>query len=215
MHTHILNQTVVLLQTMTEEETCQIGSSWKGIILFWGYSILMGLPIILVFIFFNYYGLDLVMYAGWLVLVFGVVIILVAGYEFKKEGAPKGRSVVHTTVLVDRGVYAVIRHSQYLGFIMVVFAFVLMSQHWLSLISGIAGSILFYGDILKEEQSNIEKFGDDYKRYMQKVPYIVICGEEEVESNMLSIRRHTVGGLGWFSLESFVCMIEEDVQKKC
>jgi threonyl-tRNA synthetase len=50
---------------------------------------------------------------------------------------------------------------------------------------------------------------------MQKVPYIVICGEEEVESNMLSIRRHTVGDLGRFSLESFVCMIEEDVQKKC
>jgi len=151
---------------MTKEETSQIGTSWKGNILFWGYSILMGLPIILGFIFFNYYRLDFVMYAGWLVLAFSVVIILVAGYEFKKEGAPKGRSVVHTTVLVDSGVYAVIRHPQYLGFIMVVFAFVLMSQHWLSLISSIAGSILFYGDILKEEQSNIEKFGDDYKRYI-------------------------------------------------
>ena len=45
-----------------------------------------------------------------------------------------------------------------------------MSQHWLSWISGIAGSILFYGDILEEEQSNIEKFGDAYKRYMQRVP---------------------------------------------
>ena len=155
---------------MTKEEAFQIGSYWKGNILMWVYSILMSLPIILVFIFFNYYRLDLVMYAGWLVLAFSVVIILVAGYEFKKEGAPKGRSVVHTTLLVDSGIYAVIRHPQYLGFIMVVFAFVLMSQHWLSLISGIAGSILFYGDILKEEQSNIEKFGDDYKRYMQKVP---------------------------------------------
>jgi protein-S-isoprenylcysteine O-methyltransferase Ste14 len=155
---------------MTQTETRQIGDSWKGNILMWVYSILMGLPIILVFIFFNYYSLHLVMYAGWLVLAFSVVIILVAGYEFKKEGAPKGRSVVHTTVLVDSGIYAVIRHPQYLGFIMFVFAFVLMSQHWLSLISGIAGAMLFCGDISKEEQSNIEKFGDDYKRYMQKVP---------------------------------------------
>ena len=155
---------------MRQAETRQIRGSWKGNILMWVYSILMGLPIILVFIFFNYYSLDLVMYAGWLVLAFSVVIILVAGYEFKKEGGPKGRRVVHTTVLVDSGIYAVIRHPQYLGFTLFVFALVLMSQHWLGLISGIAGSILFYKDILKEEQSNIEKFGDDYKRYMQKVP---------------------------------------------
>jgi protein-S-isoprenylcysteine O-methyltransferase Ste14 len=126
---------------MTKEETSQLGS-WKDNI-FWAYGLFMGLPIILVFIFFNYYRLNLVMYAGWIVLIFSVVIILLAGYEFKKKGEPKGRSVIHTTVLVDRGIYAVIRHPQYLGFIMFVFAFILMSQHWLSLISGIAGSILF------------------------------------------------------------------------
>jgi len=28
---------------------------------------------------------------------------------------------------------------------------------------------LFYKDVLREEQMSIEKFGDDYKRYMQKV----------------------------------------------
>ncbi len=49
---------------------------------------------------------------------------------------------------------------------------------------------------------------------IQKVPYMVICGEREVEFDMLSIRRHTVGDLGRFSLESFVYMIEEDVRKK-
>jgi protein-S-isoprenylcysteine O-methyltransferase Ste14 len=148
----------------------QPGSSWKGNILFWAYSILMGLPIILVFIFFNYYRLNLVLYAGWIVLAFSVVIILLAGYEFRKKGEPRGRSVIHTTVLVDSGIYAVIRHPQYLGFIIFVFAFALMSQHWLSLISAIAGSTLFYGDVLKEEQSNIQKFGEDYKSYMKQVP---------------------------------------------
>ncbi|MDH5779487.1 MAG: threonine--tRNA ligase [Candidatus Bathyarchaeota archaeon] len=50
---------------------------------------------------------------------------------------------------------------------------------------------------------------------MHKVSYMVICGEKEVESDTLSIRRHNVGDLGRFSLESFLCMIEEDVQKKC
>jgi len=43
---------------------------------------------------------------------------------------------------------------------------------------------------------------------------MVICGEKEVESDTLSIRRHTVGDLGRFSLESFVRMIEEAVRKR-
>lgn len=45
-----------------------------------------------------------------------------------------------------------------------------MSQHWLSVISWIMGSALFYRDVLREEQMSVEKFGDDYRRYMQKVP---------------------------------------------
>jgi len=59
-----------------------------------------------------------------------------------------------------------------LGFILFVLALVLMSQHWLSIFSGVVGSALFYRDVLREEQMSVKKFGDDYKRYMQKVPRI-------------------------------------------
>jgi protein-S-isoprenylcysteine O-methyltransferase Ste14/ubiquinone/menaquinone biosynthesis C-methylase UbiE len=131
----------------------------------------MFLPIILVFVFYNYYSFDLLVYAGWVLLVFSVVIIFLAGGEFRKKGGvSKGESIVHTTVLVDSGVYAVIRHPQYLGFISFVLALVLMSQHWLSVISGVLGSALFYKDVLREEQMSVEKFGDDYRRYMERVP---------------------------------------------
>jgi len=145
--------------------------SWKRDQLFWAYSILMFLPIILVFVFYNYYSLDFLVYAGWILLVFSVIIIFLAGGEFRKKGgAPKGKSIVHTTVVVDSGIYAVVRHPQYLGFILFVLALVLTSQHWLSVISWIMGSTLFYRDVLREEQLSIEKFGDDYTHYMQKVP---------------------------------------------
>jgi len=40
----------------------------------------------------------------------------------------------------------------------------------LSVISGVLGSALFYKDILREEQMRVEKFGDDYRRYMEQVP---------------------------------------------
>jgi len=154
-----------------DEEATQSSYSWKHDPLLWAYSILMFLPIVLVFVFYNYYSLNFLVYAGWILLAFSVVIILLAGGEFReKGGAPKGESIVHTTVLVDSGVYAIIRHPQYLGFMLFVFALVLMSQHWLSVISGILGSALFYKDVLREEQMSVEKFGDDYKRYMERVP---------------------------------------------
>jgi protein-S-isoprenylcysteine O-methyltransferase Ste14 len=125
----------------------------------------------MVFVFYNYYTLDFLVYTGWILLVFSVVIIFLAGGEFRKKGgAPNGKSIVHTTVVVDSGIYAVVRHPQYLGFILFVFALVLMSQHWLSVFSGVLGSALFYKDVLREEQMSVEKFGDDYQLYMQEVP---------------------------------------------
>ena len=140
-------------------------------VLMWVYSILMSLPIILVFIFYNYYGLDLLVYVGWMIFAVGLILIFLAGHEFQKRGGvPKGKHLVHTTVLVDSGIYAVVRHPQYLSFILLVLGLILLSQHWLSVASGVTGSVLFYIDVRKEEQFNIEKFGDDYKRYMQKVP---------------------------------------------
>jgi protein-S-isoprenylcysteine O-methyltransferase Ste14 len=156
---------------MPAEETTSRSYSWKRDPLLWIYSILMFLPIIVVFVFYNYYRLDFLVYVGWILLVFSIFIIFLAGGEFRKKGgAPEGKSLVETTVLVDSGIYSVVRHPQYLGFILFVLALVLMSQHWLSVVSGVVGSALFYKDVLREEQMSVKKFGDDYRCYMQKVP---------------------------------------------
>ena len=134
------------------------------------YTPLMILPLILVFIFHNWLKLTLLVYMGWIVLAAGVIIVFLAGHEFqKKGGVPEGDHLVHTTRLVDSGIYAIIRHPQYLGFILIVLGPVFMSQHWLSVISGVSGSILFYIGVQKEDQINNEKFGDDYNQYMLKV----------------------------------------------
>jgi protein-S-isoprenylcysteine O-methyltransferase Ste14 len=156
---------------MPAEETNSRSYSWKRDPLLWIYSILMFLPIIMVFVFYNYYRLCFLVYVGWILLVFSIFIIFLAGGEFRKRGgAPEGESLVDTTVLVDSGIYSVVRHPQYLGFMLFVLALVLMSQHWSSVISRVTGSILFYRDVLREEQMSVKKFGYDYKRYMQKVP---------------------------------------------
>jgi protein-S-isoprenylcysteine O-methyltransferase Ste14 len=136
--------------------------------LFWAYSILMFLPIILVFIF---YGLGFLVYAGWILVVCSMVIILTADAKFRKAGgALKGERLVHTTVLVDSGVHAVVRHPQYLGFMLFVEALVLMSQHWASVASGAAGSALISRAVLRQEQMSVEKLRDAYKRHRDIAP---------------------------------------------
>ena len=49
-------------------------------------------------------------------------------------------------------------------------ALILLSQHWLTAIIGILGMVCVYLISRQEDQRLIEKFGADYKDYMQKVP---------------------------------------------
>ena len=75
-----------------------------------------------------------------------------------------------TTVIVDSGTYGIVRHPQVLGSIFLMFASILISQHWAAIIIGIPISAWVYAELPKDEKGLIVKFGDDYKSYMQKVP---------------------------------------------
>ncbi len=75
-----------------------------------------------------------------------------------------------TTVLVDSGTYAIVRHPMLLGSIMLMSASILISQHWLVAIVGVIMSASGYRDQVKLEKGLLMKFGDDYTRYMQRVP---------------------------------------------
>ena len=76
-----------------------------------------------------------------------------------------------TTIIVDSGTYGIVRHLQIVGSILLMFASILISQHWAAIIIGIPISAYVYASWLpKEEKGLIVKFGDNYKSYMQKVP---------------------------------------------
>jgi protein-S-isoprenylcysteine O-methyltransferase Ste14 len=75
-----------------------------------------------------------------------------------------------TTVLVDSGTYAIVRHPMALGSILLMSASILISQHWLVAIAGVIMSALAYREQVELEKGLLVKFGDDYKRYMQRVP---------------------------------------------
>jgi len=72
---------------------------------------------------------------------------------------------------VDSGIYAVVRHPQYLSFMLISLFFILVVQHWLVAVVGIAAiASVYLGIVPQAEKVDIAKFGDDYRRYMQRVP---------------------------------------------
>jgi protein-S-isoprenylcysteine O-methyltransferase Ste14 len=109
----------------------------------------------------------------------GVSLYIVSGAVFgglpvmefrKKGGVRKGNSYIHTTQLVDTGVYSIVRHPQYVTFMLWAIAGMLLFQHWLVVLLGIPVIPLTYIDLVKADEAELEKFGDAYKTYMKQVP---------------------------------------------
>jgi protein-S-isoprenylcysteine O-methyltransferase Ste14 len=135
------------------------------------WSILIVLQIILSFFLYNRAGLPILRHVGWITMAVSAVFGWLPIFAFRKKGGvAKGRSYIQTTVLVDSGVYAVVRHPQYLAVILLSLALILTTQHWFIATIGVVAMVLNYFIALKADQELTEKFGEDYKRYMQKVP---------------------------------------------
>jgi len=113
-------------------------------------------------------------WAGWICLwasgMFGILPIIAFR---RKGGVPKGESYMKTTVLVDTGIYAIVRHPQGgTAWLLINLGVMLIARHWTSMILGLVSMGLVYADTFKADQYCIEKFGDTYKRYMQNVPRV-------------------------------------------
>jgi protein-S-isoprenylcysteine O-methyltransferase Ste14 len=111
-----------------------------------------------------YVGAGLYVLSG---LVFGGLPVI----EFRKKGGVRReKSYIHTTRLVDTGIYSIVRHPQYVTFILWAIAGMLLFQHWIVVLLGIPIVPLTYIDLIKADKDAIEKLGDDYKAYMKRVP---------------------------------------------
>ena len=150
---------------------------WEGgVVLLMLAQIIMG--IIYGAFFGPHLGIEILWYVGWTVLSVGLLFFVSIAIYFPKKGKPrKGKGLMDTTVVVDSGTYGIVRHPQILGCMLLMSASILISQHWVSAIIGIPIIVWLYTELPKEEEGLILKFGDDYKRYMQKVPRInVVLG---------------------------------------
>ena len=147
--------------------------SWIGFIPVTFVSILLISQIIVGIYLLSYVSqIEILAYVGVGLYVFsGIVFGMLPVAEFRKRGGVKrGRSYIHTTKLVDTGIYSIVRHPQYVTFILWTIAGILLFQHWIIIILGIPIIPLTYFDLIKADKDSIEKFGDDYKAYMKRVP---------------------------------------------
>jgi protein-S-isoprenylcysteine O-methyltransferase Ste14 len=145
-------------------------SSWRDWALSCAYSACMIVQMGLTVLNYNSMDLDGVANLGWLIMGVSGVFGWLPIYAFKwTGGVPKGRSYMKTTVLVDSGIYSIVRHPQFLAGILISLALALISQYWLNaflVLPVVVGTIL---DSRRADADLLQKFGEDYGLYMENV----------------------------------------------
>jgi protein-S-isoprenylcysteine O-methyltransferase Ste14 len=116
--------------------------------------------------------IDVLAYAGVGLYCFsGIVFGALPVFEFRKKGGvQKGQSYIHTTKLVNTGIYSIVRHPQYITYIMWAFSGMLLFQHWIVILLGVPIIPLTYVDLIRADRACTARFGEDYRVYMNTVP---------------------------------------------
>lgn len=123
---------------------------------------------------------------GWLWLkIVGLFLMPVAAvfifYPFcllRRHGkCQRGSSYLHTQEVVTNSLYSIVRHPQYLGYILLVLGFMCIHQNWICTVIGVTIVLSLYLQAKAEEEHCIRKFGDEYLSYMRRVPrFNVVLG---------------------------------------
>jgi protein-S-isoprenylcysteine O-methyltransferase Ste14 len=144
------------------------GPVWNAIFAVWG--IALAAQIALLFL-LPVGRVRWLVFAGWGV--FGVSAVLgwVPIFLFRRRGrVAKGSAYIRTTQLVTSGLYAFARHPQYLAGDYIAVAVMCITQHWATFVAGTVAIIGNRLSMLKADRGLIEKFGEPYREYMERVP---------------------------------------------
>ena len=135
------------------------------------WSVLTVVEIVLCIFYYNWAGVKELTYVGYALLAVGFFIGHIAVNTMKQKGnAPEGKRWIETTTLVNSGIYACVRHPQYLSWIVFSQALILISQYWIVFVVGAASMVAVYEQARKDDHVLIEKFGLEYEDYMRSVP---------------------------------------------
>jgi len=109
------------------------------------------------------------LYIGYAAIGLGIAFVIPSFISLKHKGKPES-GWEQTSVLIDSGVYRIVRHPLYLGSAIATLGIMLVIQSVPSTILGLVAIFCFWMASKKEDAFNIDKFGDAYQEYMKKVP---------------------------------------------
>lgn len=114
--------------------------------------------------------IDLPLWLRWTGLGFGVLAILLAYWVFSNLGNNVSPSVATRREhrLVTSGPYRWVRHPLYSMGMLSYLGFAMLSANWVIASLSIAVFVVLNIRLPQEEASLIEKFGDEYRQYMQR-----------------------------------------------
>ena len=108
-------------------------------------------------------------YAGYALFIPAAILVISSFVSLKHKGKPES-GWEPTTVLIDSGVFGIVRHPLYLGAAIFTLGLLFLLQSIPSAILGSVAIFSFWMASKKEDAFNIGKFGDGYNEYMKKVP---------------------------------------------
>jgi len=108
-------------------------------------------------------------YIGYAFYIPAAVFVISSHISLKHKGKPES-GWEHTTKLIETSVYRIVRHPLYLGSALFTIGIILVIQSIPSTIFGLVAILFFWTASEKEDEFNIKKFGDSYRKHMKKVP---------------------------------------------
>ena len=147
------------------------GLSWKDWIASCLYGSCIIIQMFLTYFRYNSMGLDGLANTGWLVMALSAVFGWMPIHTLRERGGvPEGKSYMKTTKLVETGVYSIVRHPQYLAGVLLSLSLALISQYLINALLFLPVLVGTYIDSHRADRRLVDKFGEDYTRYMEKVP---------------------------------------------
>ncbi len=100
-------------------------------------------------------------YAGLLLYLLGLVTVLLVSISF--SSAPLDEPL-------SKGIYAISRHPQYLGFFLAFAGIGIACASWVFLLCALVWIVAWRFGVVEEERILSEKYGESYRRYMDRTP---------------------------------------------
>ncbi len=115
------------------------------------------------------YGETAVRIAGTLIAATGVAIFIISVWTMQ-DSWRAGVAKAEKTRLITGGIYQMSRNPAFLGFDLVYIGIAMMFFHWILLVTSLFAIVMLHLQIVKvEEIFLMEAFGEEYRRYRQKV----------------------------------------------